>query len=232
MTSNVNTSAGRDNEAASANSAAGGNQRIRLRFAKQGDLRLVSHRDMVRAFERMFRRVGVSLAMSEGFHPRPKMTFPDALSLGVAARDEVMDITLAEQVEPEEFRNQLNQTCPDGLVIHTVQVLGEGDRKARIERVVYELELSGTADLAGLQRAIDELANRETLVVDRKGKQIEVDLKQTLDGLWLDDGRLMMSIRVIQQSQLQPRDILSQIGLPDFIRDGGVLTRTRIELTP
>lgn len=232
MTSNASKTATPDNKAASTDKVASENQRIRLRFAKQGDLRLVSHRDMVRAFERMFRRVGVSLAMSEGFHPRPKMTFPDALSLGVAASDEVMDITLAERVEPEDFKERLNRTCPEGLVIHTVQILGEGDRKARIDRVVYELDLGADTDQTALQHAIDELASRETLVVDRKGKQIEIDLKQTLDRLWLDDGRLMMSIRVVQQSQLQPRDILSHIGLPDFIRDGGVLTRTRIELTP
>ena len=58
--------------------------RIRIRFTKKGDLRLLSHRDLVRAFERLFRRVGVELAMSQGFHPRPLMTFPDALALGIA----------------------------------------------------------------------------------------------------------------------------------------------------
>lgn len=207
------------------------NQRMRIRFAKEGDLRLVSHRDMVRAFERMFRRVGVSLAMSEGFHPRPKMTFPDALSLGIAARNEVMDISLAETVDPEDFKSRLNNTAPTGLVIHETRLLGDNERKAKIDKVVYELDLPAETDFASVQDAIDSMATIETLKIERKGKQIEIDLKETLEGLWLDDGRLMMTIRVVQQSQLQPRDILAHIGLSETLREGGVLTRTRIELT-
>ena len=66
-------------------------QRLRIRFSKQGDLRFISHRDLVRAFERLFRRTHMPLQMSEGFHPKTKMTFPSALALGVEARDEVME---------------------------------------------------------------------------------------------------------------------------------------------
>ena len=206
-------------------------QRLRVRFAKQGDLRLVSHRDMVRVFERLFRRVGVSLALSEGFHPRPRMTFPDALSLGVAATDEVMDIVIAETVDPDDFKTRLNQTCPNGLVIHKVRVLGEGERKAKIERVEYEIDLPDSVDLSQLQQAMRAFESETKVTVERREKQIEIDLGKTLEGLRLDGRRLMMRIRIVQQSQLQPRDILAQIGLPDILRDGHVLTRTRIELT-
>lgn len=206
-------------------------QRMRVRFTKQGDLRFVSHRDLVRALERMFRRVGVSLAMSEGFHPRPKMTFPDALSLGIAANNEVMDIVLAESMDPEDFKTRLNATSPDGLVVLDVTELGDGDRKAKIKQVTYEWNPGDFAyDKEALQQSLDALSAQDTLTIERKGKQIEIDLKETLDGLWLDDGRLMMNIRVVQQSQLQPRDILAQLGLADVTRQGGVLTRTRIEL--
>lgn len=209
--------------------------RIRVRFAKRGDLRMISHRDMVRAFERLFRRVGVSLAMSQGFHPRPLMTFPDALSLGVAAENEVMDITLIEEIEPDAFRDRLAACCPPGLVIHNVQVLGDQDRKAKMASVVYEVDLPAELmqrDSERLKRAIETLQETELLSVTRKGKQIEIDLKETLAGLWLDGDRLMMTIRVIQQSQLQPRDILAAIGLQDLLVEGAVLTRTKVELYP
>ena len=51
-------------------------QRVRIRFRKQGDLRLIGHRDLVRCLERLFRRAGLPLGMSEGFHPKPRMSFP------------------------------------------------------------------------------------------------------------------------------------------------------------
>ena len=59
-------------------------QRMRIRFTKQGDLRWLSHRDLMRTWERLFRRAGVPLGMTEGFHPKPRMNFPSALAVGIA----------------------------------------------------------------------------------------------------------------------------------------------------
>ena len=210
--------------------------RVRVRFAKLGDLRLISHRDLVRAFERLFRRVGVSLAMSQGFHPRPLMTFPDALSLGIIAEDEVMDITLAESVEPDAFQQLLASSCPPGLVIRSVQILGAQDRKAKIARVFYKAELPTEAlqeqSLTELQQAMEALQQRDSLTVVRKEKEIEINLRESLEGLSLEGTRLMMTIRILQQSQLQPRDILAALGLPDVLSEGAKLTRTKVELYP
>jgi len=224
--------------------------RVRVRFAKRGDLRLISHRDLVRAFERLFRRVGVRLAMSQGFHPRPLMTFPDALSLGIAAEDEVMDITLAEPIDPEAFRDRLSQSCPPGLVMLRVQVLGDQDRKAKIQKVIYEVVLPGAqAKIDELKEAIERLQDTDSLTVTRKEKEITLDLRESLEGLWIDDSanrtssdlaanesqdttRLMMTIRMVQQSQLQPRDILAALGLRHLLTEGALLTRTKVELYP
>lgn len=212
------------------------NQRVRVRFAKEPALRLLGHRDLVRAFERMFRRVGVSLAMSQGFHPRPLMTFPDALALGIAGTDEVMDITLAEMIDPDEFMQTLNSNCPPGLSIRNVQLLGDQDRKAKIIKSVFEVSLPQDRDTGPyaesvLESAIETLKSQSTLCVQRKNKQVELDLKETLEALWLDDGRLVMTIRIVQQSQLQPRDLLEALGLGEATRQGAVITRIKTELS-
>ena len=57
--------------------------RLRIRFRKQGDLRLIGHHDLVHAWERLLRRAGLKLRMSQGFHQRPKLSFPSALSIGL-----------------------------------------------------------------------------------------------------------------------------------------------------
>lgn len=206
-------------------------QRVRIRFAKTGDLILISHRDLVRAFERLFRRAGVELAMSQGFHPRPLMTFPDALALGVEGLDEVMDLTLAVTVEADEFQALLSQKCPPGLQIRNVELLGDHQRKVKMQNAIYELKLPGDTDFDALELAIQEFAIRDKLVVERKQKQVELNLIKSLDGLWIDDGKLRMSVHVIDQSQLQPRDILAALGLQEVLREGATLTRTKIELS-
>ena len=208
------------------------NYRVRIRFSKTGDLRLISHRDMVRAFERLFRRAGVALAMSQGFHPRPLMTFPDALSLGVEALDEAMDITFADEIHPDELKTLLQANCPQGLVIHSVRQLRPDERKAKIVSTVYEIDIPASVSLDKLNQAIDQLKRITTLTVERKEKQVELDLQATLGGVQLNDRRLVMNIRVIQQSQLQPRDILAALELDTIVHEGNPLTRTKIELIP
>ena len=54
--------------------------KVRLRFAKRGDLRLVSHHDLMRCLERMLRRANLPMAYSQGFNPRPKVVFSLALA--------------------------------------------------------------------------------------------------------------------------------------------------------
>lgn len=206
-------------------------QRVRVRFAKQGDLKLIGHRDLVRAFERLFRRVDVELAMSQGFHPRPMMTFPDALAIGIAAENEVMDIALRGEIDPVDLCRRLNEQAPEGLMILEVRLLGDGDRKVKVDRVCYAFKLPEKVDPRSLEQGVDLLQSQSTLCVSRKDKQVEVNLQETLDGLWIADGYLQMRIRVTQQSPLQPRDILAALGLRDALREGAQLTRTQVEIS-
>src|SRR4051812_1089962 len=66
--------------------------KVRLRFAKRGDLRLVSHHDLMRCLERALRRAAIPMAASQGFNPRPKIMFPLALALGIEGDREVVEL--------------------------------------------------------------------------------------------------------------------------------------------
>src|SRR5262249_54495760 len=63
--------------------------RYRFAFTKLGPAALLSHLDLIRALPRVFRRVGIPIHYSQGFHPKPDMIFSPALSLGVASLGEV-----------------------------------------------------------------------------------------------------------------------------------------------
>ena len=89
--------------------------RLRLRFAKRGDLRLVSHHDLMRCLERTIRRADLPMAQSQGFNPRPKVSFPSALALGIEGRREVLELELAEPLGPEEVLRRLAEATPPGL---------------------------------------------------------------------------------------------------------------------
>ena len=111
--------------------------KVRLRFAKRGDLRLASHHDVMRCLERMVRRGAIPVASSQGFSPRPKIVFALAMGLGIEGRREVVDFELTEPMEPAE----LLRPAGGGVVprLHMARRRGAGRQgvrpQARVGRV-------------------------------------------------------------------------------------------------
>jgi radical SAM family uncharacterized protein/radical SAM-linked protein len=118
---------------------AGADQGVRFRFAfeKIGKAALLGHLDLVRELPRIFRRIGATLVHTQGFHPKPSMSFAPALSLGVASLGEYVDIRLQKALPPAELealRAEMNRVSPPGLAFTGAVRLGAGD--ASITKVV------------------------------------------------------------------------------------------------
>ena len=67
-------------------------QRLRLRYAKRGRLRFISHRDFARALERALRRADAPVAFSAGFSPHPKISYVGAAPTGAASEAEYLEV--------------------------------------------------------------------------------------------------------------------------------------------
>src|SRR5438128_7836988 len=81
--------------------------KLRIRFRKLGDLRLISHHDLMRCFERMLRRAALPFRSTEGFNPKPRMAFALSLALGIEGLDEVVELELQEELPLEEIQERL-----------------------------------------------------------------------------------------------------------------------------
>src|SRR4029077_11458149 len=101
--------------------------RIRIRFAKLGKIRWTSHRDVARMWERAFRRIELPVARTEGFSPRPKLSFGLALSTGHESLGEYLDVELSPRpgapVEIEDQPALLSPVLPHGIDVQAVHVL-------------------------------------------------------------------------------------------------------------
>ncbi|MBW3596753.1 MAG: TIGR03936 family radical SAM-associated protein [Planctomycetes bacterium] len=210
-------------------------QRVRIRFRKEGDLRWISHRDLARAFERLFRRMGLRLSMSEGFHPKARMSFPSALGLGIAAMDEVMEFELAERADQDVLAQKFAALAPPGLVVFDVQVLKENTPKAKIAGMSYEAPVPPDRRDAVAQ-AIERIAAEETWRIEREDRSAPLDLKADLESLELDEGAegpvVRFRLAATREATVRPREVLAAVGLSDLEDDGACLTRTRVELAP
>ncbi|MGH3565546.1 MAG: TIGR03936 family radical SAM-associated protein [Pseudonocardia sp.] len=141
-------------------------QRIRLRFAKRGRLRFLSHRDVARCFERAVRRAGVPVAHSHGFSPHPRLSWIGAAPTCSASEAEYVEIGLTHPLDPGELALALDAALPDGLDVLAAAV-GEGAPLAeRIDASRWSVELPGL-DADAVRAAGAALWARESLIVER-----------------------------------------------------------------
>ena len=102
-------------------------ERFRIRFEKTGPSALLGHLDLIRELPRALRRAGQRTAYSQGFHPKPDMTFGPALSLGVASLDEYLDVGLIDPPDPAELVLRLGPVASQGLRFVAAARLTAGD---------------------------------------------------------------------------------------------------------
>ena len=91
--------------------------KIEVRFCKRGDLKYISHLDIVRLFQRSVRRARLPVALSQGFSPHYRISFGKALKLGVESEDEEVLFKMEKWVGPEEFKKKMNEKLPEGVRI-------------------------------------------------------------------------------------------------------------------
>ena len=205
--------------------------RVRLRFAKQGDLRLIGHHDLLRLVERLTRRAGVRVALSQGFNPRPKITFAAALGLGIEGRREVLDIDLAEAVDPEVLRARLQLFSPAGLEWIEARSAPLGSA-ARCVASVFEVEVPAAAH-ASLQAGIGAFLGSKRVLRERRrdDRVITIDLRSLVASVALDEqGRLRFRLTHDGGAAARPEELLDTLGLGDLTASGVHLARVDLEI--
>jgi len=204
-------------------------ERVRLRFAKQGDLRLLGHRDLMRAFERLCRRARLPLRFSKGFHPRPRMSFPLPLALGLAGSDEIVEIELCGAVAMDDLCKRLSAQAPPGLEIRSAERLAEDAPKARVRHVRYEVPLPEPTP-PGLPERLERLLAARAWPLSRPGRRGSIDLRPLVEELALRGNRLTMRLRIDPSGSVSAREVAAELGLPELEHQSVHFTRTAVEI--
>jgi radical SAM-linked protein len=116
-------------------------ERYRIRWTKLGRTRFVSARDLSSVWERALRRADLPIAYSEGFTPHPKVSFPDALPVGVSSTGEYAELSFVAPIDAAVDLAALSAALPAGMDITTYLRVPDGAPKlARMLRVtLWEL---------------------------------------------------------------------------------------------
>ena len=190
----------------------------RLLFEKQGVAIYISHLDLMRAFQRSFKRAGLNLKHTQGFSPRAMVSIALPLSLGSGSECEILDFELVgqEELSCEQIKEKLNRALPVGV---RVRECYESDRKVKhLTHLDVAIFLEYDAGIpAGAPEAIQELFGRESLIVTKRGKNgpVDQDIIPMIFDLKVTEisGReLELTARVCAQNpSLNPQQIVTAI---------------------
>ncbi len=165
--------------------------RIRIGFSKLGRIAYSSHLDLVRLFPRWFRRAKLPLHYSEGFHPKPKMTFTPALGLGMPSLREYLDLRLRERDTTEEMleglRELLDSMAMDGIDVFGVRVLGPHDKAISklVRGATWVAALPKYATFDDVPARLDTALSLER---EHKGRLKVIDISAVLRDVQLHEG--------------------------------------------
>jgi radical SAM-linked protein len=164
---------------------------VRLRYTKRGRVRWISHRDVARAFERAFRIESLPLAFSQGFSPRPRVSFGLALPTGYESDDEYLDVSFAAPLDPDRIMPGLTAALPEGLDVAAAAVLVEGAPALQeaVTSVEWELAVADAdgrpVDASAWRDAVAAVLARDEVIVarTRKGRTSDGDVRGAIRDL-------------------------------------------------
>lgn len=142
----------------------------RLLFEKTGNAVWISHLDLMRLFQRSFRRAGLPLTHTKGFNPRPSVSIALPLSVGVESRCELLDFELdGEAVPCEEMQERLNRALVEGVKVKSVYENGRKIRELALLDCRLKLEYDSGIP-TGAEDSIRSLFCRDSLPVEKRSK--------------------------------------------------------------
>ena len=199
----------------------------RLLFEKTGNAIFISHLDLMRLFQRAFKRAGLPLTHTQGFNPRPSVSIALPLSLGMESTCELLDFDLyGEPIENTQVLNRLNAALVEG-----VRVLDVYDSGSKIKNLAYlDCELTLEYDNGIPEGAVGQIQGlfaQAELPVEKKSKngvkeENIIPMIRQLRVLAPDANTLTLEARICcQNPSLNPMQLSAAIEkyLPDLKAD-------------
>ncbi len=200
----------------------GPKQRLRIRFAKGERLKYISHLDLARAWERIFRRARLPVAYSQGFNPRPRFQIAAALPVGVTGQAELLDLWLNDPLIPEELLDRLRPNLPPGLGVSAAEEVdwGAPSLQSQMRAADYRIVIHSREPAEAIRTRVQALLDAPTVPRRRqhKGQWQTYDLRPLVQSVAVECGQpgehiLVMRLQASPQGAGRPDEVLDALGL-------------------
>jgi radical SAM family uncharacterized protein/radical SAM-linked protein len=186
-------------------------KKYRITFSKTESARYLSHLELLRLFIRAFKRAGLNLIYSKGFHPLPKVSFASALPVGTESIHETVDFELYETMPISSVREEIGKQLPMGIRVIYVEDITKQKKRSGLEESHFRVTLNGVQieerDLKGfLQSKYFPIAKM------RKGRKQIINARSMVKSMsFIPPNGLDLVISHNSGPQLKPVDIIKGI---------------------
>lgn len=153
--------------------------KARIKFSKTGSMRFIGHLDVMRYFQKAFRRAGIRISYSQGYSPHQLMSFASPLGLGLTSEGEYLDIALEDAMTKEEMLVKVNAQMNDEIAVVDFTMLEDLAKPsmavfAAADYVIYGKE--GYELPSGFLDRFSAFLMQEEIIVTKKTKKSEKEM--------------------------------------------------------
>jgi len=186
-------------------------RKLKVSFSKTGTAKYFGHLELVNIMFRAIKRADLDIKYSQGFHPKPKVSFEDPLAIGIESEIENMYIAVSHLIKREVVVQRLNKQLPEGLEILECTDAPSKAEINRIDSFTYRVRIK---DFDFDESAIQKFKNQEEVIVERlnkKGKINKINLKKIVLNICLtskkeiefilkpDNGKIVRPYQVLKK---------------------------------
>jgi radical SAM-linked protein len=185
---------------------------LKVSFSKKGQAKYFGHLELVRIFLRAISRAEIPIKFTQGFHPKPKISFEDPLPVGLEGLNEKFYVSLRGDVEAQRIVGQLNKHLPKGIRVLTCQLAPAKPVSNGVTSATY---LVTKKDGFFNEKDLTCFKNKKQLIVTRtgpKGKTKNIDLKDMVLKIELPEpNRLKMILKKEPGRTVRPFEVVEKI---------------------
>lgn len=205
-----------------------------IKFKITGNLRFLSHAEMLSLFQRACARAGISLRYSHGFNPRPRLSLPLPRTVGVASDDDLLCIkvrTSAKCPDLEQFKTRLSAQLPAGCQLLTVD-LAQPKTSFQPRAAAYVLQVRPELINRKLKSTAKRLLASKSLNIqrriDERGNLRDVDVRPFVKSIEFDDKNIVIESKITPAGTIRLEEVLKLLQL-DIEALTAPLRRTNVQ---
>ncbi len=187
-------------------------KKLSVFYSKKDAARYFGHLELVNIFLRALKRAGIEVKFSEGFHPKPKISFDNPLPVGIESLKEHFIITVPDHLRPQAVKDDLNAHLPAGLMITHCQLAPRKKAAAPHPLVCYRVETKEDLFEETRLKAFNDMPEATVTLTGKKGKLKKLDLKDIVESYeWINSRQLNLTLKSQPGKTVRPFDVLRYI---------------------